>query len=223
LILVFDLDDTLFEELTYVRSGFRAVAAFLEERRLLPADAASAFLWEDLQRGRGQNFDRLLQKYGIYSKKLVGESLAVYRAHRPEIKPYPEAVKCLRRLAEYPKYLVTDGNKLAQRKKMAALGIGGYFKYCYLTHCYGRKNAKPVPYCFLKICERERVEPEEIVYIADNPHKDFVGIKPLGMRTIRVLQGNYREIRLAAAYEAERHIESLAELTDAFLTEFFKK
>ena len=31
MIIVFDLDDTLYEEITYVRSGFKAVASYLSQ------------------------------------------------------------------------------------------------------------------------------------------------------------------------------------------------
>jgi putative hydrolase of the HAD superfamily len=31
MIIVFDLDDTLYEEITYVRSGFKAVANYLSK------------------------------------------------------------------------------------------------------------------------------------------------------------------------------------------------
>ena len=40
-VLVFDLDDTLYPELSYVHSGFRAVAAFLSPLLGVPAVMAA--------------------------------------------------------------------------------------------------------------------------------------------------------------------------------------
>lgn len=217
MILVFDLDDTLYEELTFVKSGFRAVARYLSEQFSVPVQTGLEFMLEKLSSGRGRIFDDLLINYGIYKKNLVRKCVSIYRLHRPEITLYPEADACLERFRDYPLYIVTDGNKVVQQNKIKALGLDQRVKFCYITHRYGIKNAKPAPYCFLKICEREKVTPKEVVYIADNPHKDFVGIKPLGFKTIRVLQGAYREIRLSCDYEADNRIGALDELTEDFL------
>lgn len=53
-----------------------------------------------------------------------------------------------------------------------------------------------------------------MVYIGDNPYKDFVGIKPLGFRTVRVCRGQYKEIVKTEEYEAGYRIKSLEELDD---------
>jgi putative hydrolase of the HAD superfamily len=219
MILVFDLDDTLYNELTFVKSGFQAVARFLEEKCAIPAEAGFDYLWRELPKGRGRLFDQLLHEYGLYSQKLVAACVAVYRRHVPVIKLDPDAKACLERFAAVPKYLVTDGNKVVQRSKIKALRLESQFRHCLVTHCYGVKHAKPSPYCFLKICERERVRPAQVIYIGDNPHKDFVGIKPLGFRTVRVMKGLHKTVEKPPEYEAEIRIASLEELTEEFLDE----
>lgn len=217
MILVFDLDDTLYEELTFVKSGFRAVADYLNEQYSIPVQTGLEFMLGKLSSGRGRIFDDLLINYDIYKKDLVRKCVSIYRRHRPEITLYPEADVCLERFRDYPLYIVTDGNKVVQQNKIRALGLDQRVKFCYITHCYGIKNAKPSPYCFLKICEREKVSPKEVVYIADNPHKDFVGIKPLGFKTIRVIQGQYKDLILSKEYEANQQIYSLRELNENLL------
>lgn len=217
LVLVFDLDDTLYDELTYVHSGFRAVSSFLEAEYNLPAEASFPWMMERLAGGRGTIFDDLLRTYGMYSKGLVWKCVSVYRGHKPDIRLSEGAVKCLERFRDYPKYTVTDGNKIVQTNKIKALGLTDVMKGCFVTHRYGIRHAKPSPYCFMKICEREKVPPQEIVYIGDNPRKDFVGLKPLGFKTVRVLQGQHRDLRMPAEYEAEYQIQSLDELTEEFL------
>ena len=217
LVLVFDLDDTLYEELTFVKSGFRAVARYLGETGRIPAAAAMEFMERRLQKGREGVFDDLLREYGIFSKRLVRKCLSVYRGHRPEITLAPDARRCLARFAHYPKYIVTDGNKLVQANKIKALELEDKVVYAYITHRYGLKHAKPSPYCFLKICEREGGSPGEVVYFGDNPHKDFVGIKPLGFKTVRVLKGPYRQVEMGEEYEAGRRVRTLDEVDEEFL------
>ena len=219
MVIVFDLDGTLYDELTYVQSGFRAVAGYLEDTHRISTTSSFSFMMQKLSGGRGRIFDDLLTEFGVYSKKNVQKCLSVYHCHRPEIRLSGEADACLERFAKFPLYVVTDGNKLVQENKLRALGVPPRVKFCYITHRYGIKNAKPSPYCFLKICEREKVDPKEVFYIADNPNKDFVGIKPLGFKTIRILQGSYREILLTSEYEAENQIRSLNELTEELIEE----
>ena len=93
-------------------------------------------------------------------------------------------------------------------------------KKCYLTSNYGLNNAKPSPYCFLKICNLENVRPNEVVYVGDDPNKDFVGIKPLGFKTIRVLKGRYSNLRKTKKYQSNIVINSLRELNPKLLREF---
>lgn len=85
-----------------------------------------------------------------------------------------------------PLYIVTDGNKIVQNNKIEALNLRKHIKKDFITHRFGKKHSKPSTYCFEKIRKLENVNPEDIVYIGDNPNKDFVNIKELGFRTIRI-------------------------------------
>jgi len=213
MVLVFDLDDTLYREITYVESGFAAVSEFLEYQFGIPQNKAYRHLLSTLRRnGRGRVFDDFLSYYGVLSKENVASCLAVYRRHQPNLKLPKTSESCLLTFDKIPKYLVTDGNKLVQQKKIKALKIESYFQGIYITHMFGVRKAKPSPYCFLQISKKERISPSKIIYIGDNPKKDFVGIRPLGFRTVRVLKGAYKNLNLSKEYEADVRINSLEEL-----------
>lgn len=219
MILVFDLDDTLFDELSFVKSGFRAVAALLHEKKNI--DPAEAFSWmcQELEDGRNCIFDRVLKRCGLFSKRLVHRCVTVYRKHKPDIELYPEADQCLERFNHYPIYIVTDGNTHVQWNKVLALGLSERITFAFITYRYGIRNRKPSPYCFIKICERENVSPSDVVYVGDNPRKDFVGIRPLGFRTVRVLMGQHRDVQMPPEYHADIEIKDLRHLTPEFLYE----
>jgi len=222
MILVFDLDDTLYNEMDFVKSGFEAVSNYLYEFYSIPKDESFKFMIETLlKNGRGRIFDDILIKFGLYSKKRVRKCVSVYRAHKPHIFLYNEADDCLKRFNDYFIYLVTDGNKLVQKNKIDALGLNNRVKFSFIIHRYGIKNSKPSPYCFLKICKMEKVEPEKVVYIGDNPNKDFVGIKPLGFKTIRVLTGQYKNVFKTDEFEADYPINNLSELSKDLLERIF--
>lgn len=213
MILIFDLDDTLYPELTYVHSGFDAVARFLEkEYRIPPGDSLPVMHRELEQNGRGSVFDIVLEKYNLYSARNVGKCLKAYRFHTPVISLHEDAVEVLERNQASSQYLVTDGNKIVQGKKVAALKLGDVFKKVFITHRFGVDKAKPNPYCFLKISEIERAEPANIVYVGDNPRKDFVEIKKLGFRTVRVKRGMFKDLVLSREYEADICVNDLREI-----------
>jgi putative hydrolase of the HAD superfamily len=223
LVLVFDLDDTLYDETTYVKSGFKAVASLLQQRFELSEKKTYTDLVRELENGRGHIFDSVLNKYSIFSKKLLHECITVYRFHAPEIKLSNSGKNCLKRFKNYPLYIVTDGNKIVQYNKIKALGLDKIVKDYFITHRFGKIHSKPSPYCFNKISEREKVLSSQVVYIGDNVTKDFVGIKPLGFKTIQVLTGQYTDIKRSQEYQADIKINSLDDLTEDFVLKFFNK
>ncbi len=223
-VFIFDLDDTLYDESTYVAGGFRAVAAWLAERHNADAEACVRLMDEHLVRfGRGKVFDAVLERHGLHSRQMVNECVRVYRSHTPVLELHPDAVQCLKRLRDHPIYIVTDGNKHVQLRKLQALGLyeSSGIRKCYITRRYGVHNEKPSPYCFWLICREERIEPAQAVYIGDNPAKDFVGIKPLGFRTVRIRRGAHKDRQTSAEYEADRSIDTLDQMDERFIADIF--
>lgn len=221
MVLVFDLDDTLYDEIYFVQSGFKNVSLFLENTFKINQNDSYAKCMELLQtNGRGQIFNDLLKYYGIYTKKLVRSCLSRYRLHMPDISLSNEAIRCINTFRQYPKYIVTDGNKIVQKNKIKALNIEKDFKKCIITHNYGKKFSKPNPYVFMKIVQWENTTPDQVFYIGDNPHKDFIGIKPLGFKTIRIINGMFANVCLGDQFEAHFTVNTLDEIDENLLRNF---
>ena len=213
MILIFDLDDTLYPEHTFVESGFRAVADMLAEEHAWDKNeifSQMLLIWKKF--GRGAIFDELLSCRGSFSNKEVYRCLQVYRRHSPEISLYPSARDILKKFSVYPLYVVTDGHKNVQANKAAALGLDGYVKKVFITHRYGVINAKPSTYCFDLIRNIEKVKWTDLVYVGDNPSKDFVNLNPLGVLTVRVLTGEYGSKVAEQGYDAAITIPTIADL-----------
>lgn len=214
MIYIFDLDDTLYDERQYVQSGFRAVAKFGQQQWKLNSEESYNTLIDTLDKnGRGAVFNHWLALYGLDSKNNVKHCLTTYRLHKPDITMPPKHLELLRRLPK-PLYLVTDGNKVAQANKVAALNIEAYFKRVFITHRFGVRHAKPSTYCFERIRQAEKCEWEDMMYIGDNPAKDFVNLNKLGMRTVRVLTGVHKDVAAAEYYDAKQTITNICELED---------
>ena len=70
MIIVFDLDDTLYEEITYVKGGLKAVANYLFRTYQLdtPERISGRLFAILLKKGRGKIFDIFLQENKLLKK-----------------------------------------------------------------------------------------------------------------------------------------------------------
>jgi len=212
MILVFDLDDTLYDEITYVKSSLLEVAKYLSQKLNVQSNIIYSDLYKVLElNGRGNVFDITLKNYGIYSKAEVNKCLSVYRKNNPEIELFEQAISCLKRFENFRKYIVTDGNKIVQKKKIEALKLNKFFIKSIPSHNFGISHAKPSTYIFNKILNWENSKPDQLVYIGDNPKKDFINLKKEGFNTIRVLTGFYKDLKLEDEFEANYIINNLNE------------
>ena len=51
-----------------------------------------------------------------------------------------------------------------------------------------------------------------MLYIGDNPAKDFVNLNKLGMHTVRVLTGVHKDVTAEEHYEAKQKITDICQL-----------
>jgi len=227
-LVAFDLDDTLYPEREFVRSGFRVVSDYLRQAGLvgrpLLAEMEAAF-----HAGvRGHVFEQVLRGVGVEpDAALVATLVAVYRTHasaygsvRPDIRLFPDADAALAHLAARGLRLglVSDGPLASQQAKVAALGLAARMDAVILTDSWGRPFWKPHPRAFIELASRLAVAPADCVYVADNPEKDFQGPAAAGWRPsvwIRRPDGLYREAALPPASLVGGTIGGLNELEPA--------
>ncbi|MBV9303141.1 MAG: HAD family hydrolase [Acidobacteriaceae bacterium] len=185
--LVFDIDDTLYLEREYVRSGFCAVGEWIRENQGVESFFEEA--WREFEGGRRREiFNVALLKFGIDpSQELIQALLSVYRNHNAKITLLPDSEECLRRVAGKVFIgVISDGAVAGQRIKVGRLGLAARCDHIILTESLGLEYSKPHPRAFMEMQKVANCAPEACVYVADNPVKDFVSPIKLGWRTIRV-------------------------------------
>ncbi len=186
--VVFDLDDTLYPEREYVRSGYRAV----DHHLTCTAGRNEPFadwLWERFCSGQAAGaFDALNEQFGLcLSKDEIGGLVGVYRGHVPRITPFEGVWQLLTEMgARFKLGLLSDGFLPAQSNKLTALGLEGLFSEVIFTEQFGRDAWKPSPVGFELMAERLGVTHDACCYVGDNPAKDFVAPNRLGWRTIQL-------------------------------------
>ena len=187
--VVFDLDDTLYAERDYVRSGYRAVAEHLREA-LGRDEAFEDWLWQRFQAGRVSGaFDALDEHFGLgMDAAAIAALVGVYRNHSPDIKARPGAVEVLRRVRRRCRLgLLSDGFLPAQRLKLDALGLAPMLDAVVMTEEMGRQCWKPAPDGFEAIRAMLGPPGQACAYVADNPAKDFIAPNRLGWRSVQLL------------------------------------
>lgn len=205
----FDLDDTLYDYLEYAQTGLQAAADHLEARtgEDYHERLTSLYFDEDVTEG---TFDRLLAEAGLPSD-LSEELVVAYHDANSPLRPYPETVPTLTRLAEsYSLGLVTDGR--GGEQKLRRLGIERYFDAVLVTHSMGA--SKQDPPVFHRVLSELQVQPSETVYVGDDPRADFGVPNQLGMTTIRILRGRYTEIEPDEGTHPDYEITALDEISD---------
>jgi len=213
--IIFDLDDTLYPEKEFVMSGFKAVSTYLSQKYKIKKVETFNILKKDFDRGlRHRNFNVLLKKLKINEN--VDNLIKIYRNHRPCINLFSDAKKILDYLQKrgFKLALISDGNIGMQKNKIGALKIKKYLRSITLTDSLGEKYRKPHKKAFCVILNKLKIKPDQAIYIADNPFKDFIAPKKLGILTIRIKrpQGEYSKVKFNKKNDADLTINNLLAL-----------
>lgn len=179
--VIFDLDDTLYSEKEYVKSGYHAVAEGLPQ-----VEDTEWKLWRAFENKKSA-IDEVLTNEGIYTEELKQKCLEVYRSHKPNIHLYDGVLPMLLELRQqgYLLGIITDGRSEGQRAKITALNLDQYVDYIIVTDELGSMEyRKPNKKAFVMMQERFGVHFAEMCYVGDNIKKDFDAPEKLGMKSI---------------------------------------
>ena len=215
--LIFDLDDTLYPQTEYTRQClYNSCSVFQEYYKLRIEDVKRAM-------------DQILNKYGIEYKYIYNEvfnllsidgishlpqMLEQFHKAKPQITPFPNTQKALTYFKQrnFSLGIITDGPVAVQQYKIQNLGIDSYFSDIVYTDSLGISNRKPSTAGFQEFLKRNSVSPLHCVYIGNDPRKDFLPAKQTGMQTVRIRQGEYKNITLDKEHEAQYNVNNIVEL-----------
>jgi len=213
--VLFDLDDTLYDERHYYASAFAVIARELAARGAGAREELQSYLLALHGESRDRVFDRAAAQRN-FPAAWVPELVALCRAHQPSLV-LPEPTR--RVLAALPRQYrvgcVTDGWAGVQRAKLASLGLRPLLDAVVIADDLGRAYWKPHPRPLLICCAMLQVRPQEAVFVGDHPERDVRGARRAGLRCIRLRAPG----RYFAAYEspwtADAEIHEIAEVAGA--------
>ena len=217
LVLVFDLDDTLYPERQFALSGFMAAERWAAVE--LGVTGLAADMTRLLDQGHlGKLFAIALSaRLPDHRPEHLAGLLEAYRNHEPELALFDDAHWALTHFAGQAKLgLITDGQHRMQAKKVAALGIAPRFRAIVYTDALGgRAFHKPHPKGYEMIEQALGEGAERFVYVGDNPAKDFVVPNARGWTSIMVQRPAHGRIHARAqAAEGGTPQHTVASLTD---------
>ncbi|WP_298569849.1 HAD family hydrolase [uncultured Aliiroseovarius sp.] len=183
-MLVFDLDDTLYLERDFAFSGYDHLEGWMRSRVGRNGFGRTCeHLFKSGERRR--IFNRACAHLGIEdTTELIAELVDEYRNHPPRIELCPDAQRFLQ-THQGPFGLITDGPEPMQRAKIAALGVDRLIEHLCPTGAWPEGYGKPHPRAY-ELMERLAADHQQMVYVADNPAKDFVTPKARGWLTVQI-------------------------------------
>lgn len=216
--VLFDIDNVLYNSGHQVEMARRAaIEAMVREGLGMSMEDAFKKLEQIVQK-YGSNYNRhydLLIGNQPEKNKLIAVGIVAYHnTKRTYLKPYDDTTPTIMKLKEsgYKVGVISDGLAIKQWEKLVRLGLQDEFDCVVVSEEAGFD--KPEQKIFLMACDKLGVKPEECMYVGDRLDTDVLGANRVGMMSIRLLRGKYKEIKPTGlqdqpAYEIKRMDEIL--------------
>ena len=211
--IVFDLDDTLYPQVSFKRSGFNAVSTWLVKNQALDQSTVLLKLDAILEQfgpSYPNMFDRLAERLDL-KPNLVPQMVRVFIDHKPQIDCFEGVFSILSRLRRnYRLGILTDGRLSVQQNKIRALRLERSVDYILCSDSLGLE--KPAVALFQWFENKFGLRGEQLMYVGDNPRKDFWGANQLGWETIHVLTGDGTNSVVSKGFAAKCSIPSVTDI-----------
>jgi len=218
--VVFDLDDTLYPQLSYKTSGFKVVSDWAASQFKLDRHTILSVL-NDILRQYSPSypymFDRMAESMELNSES-IPKMVRVFIEHKPHIQCYTGVIPMLSRLrSKYRLGILTDGRLSVQQKKIRALGLEKGMDEILYSNMMGLE--KPASELFQWFERKFESDGENLMYVGDNPKKDFYGGNIRGWCTVCVMTGENRDTGLQKLFKSQFIIPSIIDL-EGFLRSY---
>jgi putative hydrolase of the HAD superfamily len=196
--VLFDLDNTLYDTQQYFIGAFESISKYVSSEYDLPEQKiykTLGKLWQKKTSMYPYLFNDLLKLLQIKqdSPEVIDALVRLFNGYAGNIELYPDVLPTLQELRGrlYKLGIITDGTVERQKRKIELLKLEPLFDVIIYTKEIESK-ASPTP--FLAALARLNVKAPDAYYIADNPLIDFKGAKEAGIKTIRILRGEFTRI-----------------------------
>lgn len=195
--VLFDIDNVLYNSSHQVEMARRAaIEAMVNAGLGMTLEEGFAKL-EEIVKEYGSNFNKhydMLAGSGPNHYKIVAAGMVAYHnTKRAYVKPYDDIIPTINKLKDsgYKIGVISNGLAVKQWEKLVRLGMAGMFDAVVVSEELG--VSKPDPKIFEKACEEIGVDCESCIYVGDRLDSDILGANKVGMVSVRLLRGKYKE------------------------------
>tara|TARA_Y200000002_G_scaffold150198_2_gene124168 strand:+ start:31723 stop:32376 length:654 start_codon:yes stop_codon:yes gene_type:complete len=208
--IVFDLDDTLYKEIDFVKSAYIYICKYIRSRFGIDFFSQIQECIDD-----GVNFyDYIISKLHHKHNFSIEKYLELYRFHYPKLSLSTDTSEFLNNISDRKIgfSIITDGRSISQNNKIKALGLSHLAQKIIISEETGYE--KPHINNFKII---EKVYPDKkFLYVADNTSKDFLAPNTLKWDTVCLLDNGHnihkQNFDLQIQYLPKKKINYLKEL-----------
>lgn len=195
--IIFDLDDTLFDDAGCTLAGLNALAAehpalaalprselFARHSRLISALEGEVYAGRlSAEACRARRLEQLLEGVGVPGADGEAAARVYHAASRAHYRPLPGALELVRALHARGVRLgvLTNYPRGVQSVKLDACGLTPYLHASVTT---SDAPPKPDPASYRAACEALGVQPEQAVMVGDNWHNDVAGALAAGLKAV---------------------------------------
>ncbi len=198
--VLFDLDDTLYDSSSFADRARREAIKMMIDSGLNATEVEAYNILQRIIKQKGSNytkhFDDLVKAImGHYEPKIITMGIITYHNVKfALLRPYPDTIKTLIELKNMGLKLgvITDGITIKQWEKLIRLGIVDFFDDVITSEEFGL--GKPNIEFFEYGINKMELNPNETVYVGDRVDRDIIPAKKVGMHTIRILKGKYKDM-----------------------------
>jgi putative hydrolase of the HAD superfamily len=179
--VVFDLDNTLFDESTY----FNAVLTFFLSV-IGRNDIGINNLVDISERFRKADYlGFLLKKMFLYNENMQEKLFECYCNLNHQISLKQNVIDTLKALksSSFRLGIVTNGVVSAQKSKINCLSLSSFVDDITYAREFGVEFEKPHARPFLDICKKLDCDPVNVLFVGDHPINDIRGACNIGMQT----------------------------------------
>lgn len=200
--LFIDLDDTLFNEIDFVISGYNHIYKWILKN--LNLDIQYKPNKKDIINNIENHIQTFIKK-NYFQEKYSAKFIKLMREHKPDISLSNSNLKKLKVISKTFKnlVLVTNGRSISQRNKLQSLNIKMFFKEILISEEFGFK--KPDKIFYEKLIEKYKNY--NLIFIGDNIDIDLITPINKGLKTILIKNLNNRIHKLNSNHPSIKEID----------------
>ncbi|WP_299782684.1 HAD family hydrolase [uncultured Formosa sp.] len=183
IIVVLDLDDTLYNEIDFLKSAYKEISDIIAKHSEITSESIFNQMMT-FYNDKKNTFEEIITSTQV-KNITVSDLLTIYRNHSPYIVLSKENKETLTYLKAnmFKIGLITDGRSTQQRNKIKALGLEHFFDDIIISEEFGSEKPNTNNFKYFN----DKYGEATYLYIGDNVKKDFIAPNTLNWYSVCLL------------------------------------